>query len=78
MPHISTDTLMIAIQSVHAEISQIKASVQGNIDDLEADAQEILFALSQAQSEMKQAYMQECAVKPQLPEYQHLLAPMSI
>lgn len=73
MTEVSAKTLVMAIQGVDAEIQRIKASVDGHLSELEADDQELLFAFSQAATELKQVYAEEREASPDLPNYDDLV-----
>jgi len=73
MAEISVQTLMMAIQGVAAEIDRIKDSVNGDVAELVPDDQDFLLAYSQAEMELKQAYLAECEADPDLPSYEHLI-----
>jgi hypothetical protein len=73
MSGISSGTLMMAIQGVHAEIVRILAGVQGNLEDLGPDDQELLMAFDKAESELKALYLVAVQEQPGLPAYEQLV-----
>ena len=73
MTTLSTQTLVMAVQGVNAEICRIKDSVGGDIAELEPDEQELLLAFSQAATELKAAYLDLRLSAPGMPPYEQLV-----
>lgn len=72
MAKLSGNTLMMAVQAVHAEMQRVRGDV--SITDLEPDDQELLLAYSRAAEELKAAYADVCKTSPGLPPYADLVA----
>ena len=73
MSNISSGTLMMAIQAVHAEIVRILSDVDGNLEELEPDDQELLMAFAKAEGELKGLYQSAAKEEPGLPAYESLV-----
>lgn len=73
MSTMSSNTLMMSIQAVHAEIVNLRLSVDGEIENLEPDDQEMLFAYSKAAMELKQLYLAALEQEHGLPPYEDLV-----
>ncbi len=74
MTTLSAQTLVMAVQGVEAEICRIKDSVGGDIAEREPDEQELLFAFSQAATELKAAYLDMRSSVPGMPPYEQLVS----
>jgi hypothetical protein len=75
MAALSPQTLMMAVQGVDAEIHRIIDAVNGDVDELEPDGQELLMAYSQAAAELKEAYAEAHRSTPNMPSYDELISP---
>jgi hypothetical protein len=69
---LTSSTLMMSIQAVHAEIVNLRISVDGELENLEPDDQEMLFAYSKAAMELKQLYLSALEQEHGLPPYEDL------
>jgi hypothetical protein len=74
MAGLSVRTLVMVVQAVDAEIRRMKASVGGDLAQLEPDDQEMLHAYSLAAMELKSAYADACRANPGMPPYEQLVA----
>ena len=73
MSCISSGTLVMAIQGVHAEIVRILSNVDGNLEELEPDDQELLMAFAKAEGELEALYQLAVKDEPGLPAYESLV-----
>ncbi len=73
MSTMSSNTLMMSIQAVHAEIVNLRLSVDGEIENLEPDDQEMLLSYSKAAMELKQLYLVALEQEHGLPPYEDLV-----
>jgi type VI secretion system (T6SS) immunity protein Tsi2 len=73
MDELSVQTLMMSVQAVEAEIRRITASVNGDVAELEPDAQELLLSFSQAAMELKACYLEKRRSVPSMPPYEQLV-----
>ena len=64
---------MMAVQAVDAEMRRITDTVNGDVTELEPDAQEILEAYSLAEMELKAVYEELRRSSPNLPPYDSLV-----
>jgi len=73
MNTISSSTLTMAIQGVHAEIVRILANAGGDVGGLAPDDQELLMAFDKAENELKALYLLAAREQPGLPSYESLV-----
>ena len=73
MADLSTQTLVMAVQAVDAEIRRLKETAGGEITELAPDDQELLLAFSQAAMELKKAYLDAREFAPNMPPYEQLV-----
>ena len=71
MPEISTDTLIIAIQAVDAQVRQLRKAVER--DDAEAEEMQLLEDWEDAARDLEKAYDVEAKDVLNLPPYDELL-----
>ena len=71
MPVISTETLIIAIQAVDAQVRQLRKAVER--DDAEVDAMQLLEDWEDAARDLEEAYDVEAKDVLNLPPYDELL-----
>ena len=74
MGDLSAQTLVMTVQAVDAEIRRIKESVNGDVNELDPDTQELLMAYSQAAMELKACYLDMRKCSPSMPPYEQLVA----
>jgi len=74
MAELSAQTLVMLVQALDAQIRDIKATVNGDVTELEPDAQELLMAYSQAAMELKAYYREAQKATPGLPPYDKLVS----
>lgn len=71
MPVISTDTLIIAIQAVDAQVRQLRKAVER--DDAEVEEMQLLEGWEDAARDLEEAYDVEAKDVLNLPPYDELL-----
>jgi hypothetical protein len=71
MPQIDTDTLLVAIQAVAAQVRQLQAAVAQ--DDAQPEEMQLLEEWQAAASDLERAYDVEAAVVLNLPPYDELV-----
>jgi hypothetical protein len=70
---ITGNTLMMSIQAVDAEATRIVAKVNGDLEELLPDDQELLMAFDAAAAELKTLYERARKEEPALPVYETLV-----
>ena len=71
MPEIATNTLIVAIQAVDAQVRQLRKAAE--CDDAEAEEMELLEQWEDAASDLERAYDVEARDVLNLPPYDELL-----
>lgn len=71
MPQISTDTLIIAIQAVDAQVQELRKAVES--DDAEVEEMEMLESWQDAARDLEAAYDVEAKTVLNLPPYDELV-----
>ena len=71
MPEISTDTLIVAIQAVDAQVRQLRKAVER--DDAEVEEMQLLEQWEDAARDLEKAYDVEARDVLNLPPYDELL-----
>jgi hypothetical protein len=73
MAELTSQTLIMVVQAVDAEIRRLKDSVGGDLTELDPDAQELLLSYSNAATELRNHYLQARRFTPSLPPYDRLV-----
>ena len=73
MSTLSSNTLVMCIQAVQAEIGRLRQAVEGEVDQLGPDDQALLLAYAKAAWELKQLHVAARETEPGLPPYDDLL-----
>jgi hypothetical protein len=71
MPEIATDTLIIAIQAVDAQVRQLRKAVER--DDAEVEEMQLLESWEDAARDLEKAYDVQAQDVLNLPPYEELL-----
>jgi len=71
MPEIATDTLIIAIQAVDAQVRQLRKAVER--DDADVEEMQLLESWEDAARDLEKAYDVEAKDVLNLPPYEELL-----
>lgn len=73
MQPVSGLTLMVAIQSVDAEIRRLEAECEAETGPELPDLQDLLLSYHNAADELRKAYIEECRHVINLPPYEMLI-----